>query len=119
MTTSISSAQRPLQPFEDKALEYFAEVIINKSLIHEAGFGARTIPTYVGEWILSSYVENAEITQQAREQMARFMATYFPAKGQKDSIKNALLRQEPVKLLDDYSVSINLKTGHRQLRIPF
>ena len=39
--------------FEEKALEHFGEVIIGKALIHEAGFGARAIPTYVGEWILS------------------------------------------------------------------
>ena len=29
------------------------------------------------------------------------------------------MRQEPVNLLDDYSVSVNLKTGQRMLRIPF
>jgi ATP-dependent Lon protease len=119
MTTSISNAQRSRQPFEDKALEYFAEVIINKSLIHEAGFGARAIPTYVGEWILSRYIEDGELSNQSRTNVAQFIARYLPAKGQKDTIKDALLRQEVVKLLDDYSVSVNLKTGQRQLRIPF
>src|SRR5256885_2205247 len=47
MTSTSDMLRR--QPFEEKALEYFAEVIINKSLIHEAGFGARAIPTYVGD----------------------------------------------------------------------
>ena len=28
-------------------------------------------------------------------------------------------RQEKVNLLDDYNVTVNLKTGQRQLRIPF
>src|SRR5947207_15215028 len=101
MTTSISSAQRPLQPFEDKALEYFAEVIINKSLIHEAGFGARAIPTYVGEWILSRYLEDGQLDDTARGKVAQFIARYLPAKGQKDEVKDLLLRQEVVKLLDD------------------
>lgn len=119
MTTSISSTQRPRQPFENKALDYFAEVIINKSLIHEAGFGARAIPTYVGEWILSRYIEDGELSNQSRANVAQFIAKYLPAKGQKDVIKDALLKQEVVKLLDDYSVSVNLKTGQRQLRIPF
>lgn len=36
----------------------------------------------------------------------------------KDEIKNRLLKLETVQLLDDYSVSINLKTGQRHLRIP-
>jgi hypothetical protein len=73
MTISISSAQRSRQPFEDKALEYFAEVIINKSLIHEAGFGARAIPTYVGEWILSRYIEDGELSNQSRTNVAQFI----------------------------------------------
>ena len=42
-----------METFEGKALDYYGEVVINKHLIHEAGFGARAIPTYVGEWILS------------------------------------------------------------------
>lgn len=117
MTSASNTFHR--QPFEEKALEYFAEVIINKALIHDAGFGARAIPTYVGEWILSRYVEDGELSQRSRSKVAQFIAQYLPAKGQKDTVKDALLKQEVVKLLDDYSVSINLKTGKRQLRIPF
>src|SRR6266487_1766492 len=117
MTSTSNMLHR--QPFEEKALEYFAEVIINKSLIHEAGFGARAIPTYVGEWILSRYIEDGELSNQSRANVAQFIAKYLPAKGQKDQVKDALLRQEVVKLLDDYSVTVNLRTGQRQLRIPF
>ena len=117
MSSTSSPALR--QPFEEKALEYFAEVIINKALIHEAGFGARAIPTYVGEWILSRYLEDGELSDHSRAGIAQFIARYLPAKGQKDTVKDALIRQEPVKLLDDFSVSVNLKTGQRQLRIPF
>ena len=117
--TSLKSSGSHRQPFEEKALEHFAEVMINKSLIHEAGFGARAIPTYVGEWILSRYIEDGELSSQARTQVAQFIARYLPAKGQKDAVKDALLKQEVVKLLDDYSVTINLKTGRRQFRVPF
>ena len=117
MTSTSNMPHR--QPFEEKALEYFAEVIINKTLIHEAGFGARAIPTYVGEWILSRYIEDGGLSGQSRANVAQFIAKYLPEKGQKDAVKDALLRQETVQLLDDYSVSVNLKTGQRQLRIPF
>jgi ATP-dependent Lon protease len=117
MTLATSSETR--LPFEEKALEHFAEVIIDKRLIHEAGFGARAIPTYVGEWILSRYLEDGELNHESREKIAQFIARFLPAKGQKDEVKDTLLKQEPVKLLDDYSVSINLKSGQRQLRIPF
>ncbi|HEX9990487.1 MAG TPA: BREX system Lon protease-like protein BrxL [Chloroflexia bacterium] len=119
--TSISNSVPSVAQasFEDKALEHFAEVIINKSLIHEAGFGARAIPTYVGEWILSRYLEDGELTDESRGKVAQFIVRYLPAKGQKDTVKDALLRQETVKLLDDYSVAVNLRSGQRQLRIPF
>ena len=107
-----------LEPFEQKALDYYGEVIINKYLLHEAGFGARAIPTYVGEWILSNFVQDGELTEASRERIAAFLGKYLPSKGQKDEIKNRLLKMETVQLLDDFSVSVNLKTGQRQLRIP-
>ena len=107
-----------LEPFEQKALDYYGEVIINKHLIHEAGFGARAIPTYVGEWILSHFVQDGELTEASRERIAAFLGKYLPSKGQKDEIKNRLLKMETIQLLDDFSVSVNLKTGQRHLRIP-
>ena len=107
-----------LEPFEQKALDLYGDVIINKHLIHEAGFGARAIPTYVGEWILSHFIQDGELTEASRERIAGFLGKYLPAKGQKDEIKNHLLKLETVQLLDDYSVTINLKSGQRSLRIP-
>ena len=107
-----------LEPFEQKALDYYGEVIINKHLIHEAGFGARAIPTYVGEWILSHFAQQGQLTEDSREHIAAFLGKYLPAKGQKDEIKNRLLKMETVQLLDDFSVTVNLKTGQRNLRIP-
>ena len=107
-----------LESFEQKALDYYGEVIINKHLIHEAGFGARAIPTYVGEWILSHFAEEGQLTEDSRERIAAFLGKYLPTKGQKDEIKNHLIKLETVQLLDDFSVTVNLKTGKRHLRIP-
>lgn len=107
-----------METFEKKALDYYGEVIINKHLIHEAGFGARAIPTYVGEWILSNFAENGDLTESSRQKIAAFLGKFLPTKGQKDEIKNRLLKMEAVRLLDDYSVYINLRTGERFLRIP-
>jgi ATP-dependent Lon protease len=107
-----------MQGFEEKALDYYDEVIINKHMIHEAGFGARAIPTYVGEWILSAYAQDGDLTAESREKIATFLMRFLPTKGQKDEIKNRLLKMETVQLLDDYHVSINLKSGDRNLHIP-
>ncbi len=107
-----------METFEQKALDYYGEVIINKHLIHEAGFGARSIPTYVGEWVLSHYAQDGELTADSRDKIATFLTKFLPTKGQKDEIKNRLLHMETVQLLDDYSVRINLKSGERNLQIP-
>jgi len=107
-----------LESFEEKALDYYGEVIINKHLIHEAGFGARAIPTYVGEWILSHFVKEGQLNGDSRERIASFLGQYLPTKGQKDEIKNRLLKMETVQLLDDFSITVNLKTGQRHLRVP-
>lgn len=107
-----------MERFEEKALDYYGEVVINKHLIHEAGFGARAIPTYVGEWILSHYAQDGELTGDSREKIALFLTRFLPTKGQKDEIKNRLLKMETIQLLDDYHVSVNLKTGERNLQIP-
>jgi ATP-dependent Lon protease len=105
--------------FEQIAYDYFGDVIINKNLIHKAGFASRAIPTYVGEWILYNFLEDGELTEEARRKISDFVSRFLPQKGQKEEIKHRLLNMENVKLLDDFSVSVNLKTGKRNLKIPF
>lgn len=105
--------------FEQKAYDCYGDVVINKSLIHKAGFSSRAIPAYVGEWILYNFLEDGELTEESRNKISEFVNRYLPQKGQKEEVKNKLLNMENVKLLDDYSVSVNLKTGKRTLKIPF
>ena len=87
MTSTYNSSHR--QPFEEKALEHFAEVIIDKALIHEAALAHGQF-NYVGEWILSRYSEDGEFSNQSRVKVAQFIAKYLPAKGQKDTKKDVL-----------------------------
>lgn len=109
-----------MESFEQKALDYFGEIVINKSFVHQAGFGSRAIPTYVREWIISHYIEDGTIfNEMAREKIAHFVQRYVPDKSQKETIKNMLFEQREVKLLDNYSVYVNLAKGDRYLVIPF
>lgn len=109
-----------MESFEQKALDVFSEIVINKSFVHQAGFGSRAIPTYVREWIISHYIEDSnELTDAAREKIARFVQKYLPDKSQKETIKNQLYEQLEVELLDNYSVYVNLAKGDRYLYIPF
>jgi len=105
--------------FEQKAYDYYGDAVINKSLIQKAGFSSRAIPTYVGEWILYNFLEEGELTDESRQKISAFVGKYLPQKGQKEEVKNRLLNMETVRLLDDYSVAVNLATGKRTLKIPF
>ena len=109
-----------MNSFEKKAGDVFGEIIINKSFIHKAGFGARAIPTYVGEWIISYFVGDSEsIDTHSREKMAAFLSKFLPAKGEKESVNNQLLEMQEIQMLDNYNVSVNLTKGDRFLSIPF
>ncbi|GAK60184.1 hypothetical protein U27_00075 [Candidatus Vecturithrix granuli] len=59
------------------------------------------------------------LTDESRERIAAFMQKYVPAKGEKEALKNRLYEQDKVKLLDNFSVYVNLVKGDRYLNIPF
>jgi len=109
-----------MDTFEKKALENFGEIVINKSFVHQAGFGSRAIPTYVREWIISHYIAGeSDLTEAVRGKIAKFVHTYVPDKSEKETIKNHLYEQQEVKILDNFSVHVNLAKGDRYLSIPF
>lgn len=109
-----------METFEQKALDVFSEIVINKSFVHKAGFGSRAIPTYVREWIISHYLDDStELTEIARQKIAGFVQKYVPDKSQKETIKNQLYEQMEVQFLDNFSVYVNLEKGDRYLNIPF
>ena len=109
-----------MNPFEQKSIDNFGEIIINKGLIHQAGFGSRAIPKYVGEWIISHYNNNEiNLSEEGRDKIAKFISKFVPPKGAKETIKNKLLEQEEIQLLDNFSVHVNLVKGDRYLNVPF
>ena len=56
-----------METFEQKALDNFGSLIINKSFARKAGFGSRAIPVYVREWIVANYVgDSSDLTDEAR-----------------------------------------------------
>ncbi len=109
-----------MESFEQKALDNYGALIINKSFARKAGFGSRAIPVYVREWIVSHFVqESPDVTDEARAQIADFVRKYVPDKGDRETVKNQLFEQNDVKLLDNYAVQVNLAKGDRYLLIPF
>lgn len=109
-----------MESFEQKALDNYGSLIINKSFARKAGFGSRAIPVYVREWIVAHYVgDESDLLDEARAKIADFVRKYVPDKSDREAVKNRLFEQNDVKLLDDYSVQVNLARGDRYLLIPF
>ncbi len=107
-----------MKSFESKARDYYGEVVINKGLVAKAGFGARAIPVYVGEWIISQFMEGDDLTGAGREEIVKIVSAYLPQKADKNLILNRLKEQEEVKILDDFRVNVNLAKNTHELNIP-
>jgi len=105
-------------PFEQKAKDYYGEVVINKGLMSKAGFGARAIPVYVGEWIVSQFLEDDILTEDGRQEIVGTVSRFMPQKADKNTILNRLMEQEEVRILDDFRVNVNLDRYTHDLSIP-
>jgi ATP-dependent Lon protease len=107
-----------MMTFERKAKDYYGEVVINKGLMGKAGFGARAIPVYVGEWIISQFMDGDELTDDGRTEIVSTISKYLPQKADKNMILNRLMEQEEVLILDDFRVTVNLERQTHDLSIP-
>lgn len=107
-----------MKPFESKAKDYYGEVVINKGLMGKAGFGARAIPVYVGEWIISQFMDGDELTEDGRTEIVNTISKFLPQKADKNTILNRLMEQEEVRILDDFRVNVNLERHTHDLSIP-
>jgi len=107
-----------MNPYEIKARDYYGEVVINKGLMSKAGFGARSIPVYVGEWIISQFLAGNSINEEGRAEIVRLVSEYLPQKAEKNTILNRLREQEEVRILDDFRVIVNLSANTHELSVP-
>ncbi len=107
-----------MNSYESKANDYYGEVVINKGLMGNAGFGARAIPVYVGEWIIGQFLEGDELTDDGRSEIVRTISKFLPQKADKNIILNRLMELEEVRILDDFRVTVNLERNTHDLSIP-
>ncbi len=107
-----------MKSFEQKGKDYYGEVVINKGLMSKAGFGARAVPVYVGEWIISQFMDGDNLTEDGRNEIINTISKFMPQKADKNSILNKLMDQEEVRLLDDFRVNVNLEQQTHELSIP-
>lgn len=104
--------------FEEKAIKYYGEVCVNKSLVSQAGLGERSLPAYVSEWVVSRHAPTGELNEDVRKNIQDFLNRHLPAKDQKERLKSRLQQGEPLLILDEFSVEVNLRTNDLMLKIP-
>jgi len=107
-----------MKAFEAKARDFYGEVVINKALMSKAGFGTRAVPVYVGEWIISQFMDGDVLTDDGRSEIVRVVSDFLPQKADKNILLNRLKEQEEVRILDDFRVNVNLDNNSHELSIP-
>ncbi|MEI6179108.1 MAG: BREX system Lon protease-like protein BrxL [Chloroflexales bacterium] len=105
-------------PYEEKAQRLFGEVCVNKGLVQAAGFGTRSIPTFVSEWIVTRHMPNGVLDAGAHQRIRDFLNKHLPTRDQKEQLKVQLQHGATLKLLDQFSVTIDLQKNENRLSIP-
>lgn len=104
--------------YADKAKVLFGEACIDKTLCLKTGLVARSIPTFVGEWLIDRFCSEGNLTEDVLLEIELFIREHLPTKDQKEEIKNRLSNGETLVLLDQYSVTVDLKSMTHRLLIP-
>ncbi len=103
--------------FEQKALQCYEEVCVNKGLVRQASIGSHSLPTYVSEWIVSRHLSDGQIDDAARRRMRQFTNKHLPSKDQKELLKARLKNGETLLILDNYAVEVDLRSDEYMLKI--
>lgn len=104
-------------PYEQRALQHYAEVCVNKGLVRKVGL-ATNIPAFVGEWIIARNIPDGILNDAARQRVRSFLDRHLPSKDQKEHLKYRLREGETLTLLDQYSVTVDLRKNEYRLSIP-
>lgn len=103
---------------ENKAKEIFGEVCIDKGLFLKSGMLARSIPTFVAEWILDRFCPEGVLSEEILSKINKFIEEHLPRKEQKEQIKNSLMKGENITVIDHFSAYIDLGRNLRRVHIP-
>lgn len=107
-----------LNPYEQKAQQVFGEVCVNKALVQQAGFGTRSIPRFVSEWIVTRHAPDGILDDVVRDKIRNFLNKHLPTRDQKQRLKAQLKNGETLTILDHYSVHVDLKKDQHAVTIP-
>src|SRR6266508_1047235 len=105
-------------PYEEKAQRLFGEVCVNKGLVQQAGFGTRSIPAFVSEWIITRNTPEGVLDATAQQRIRTFLNKHLPTRDQKEQLKAQLQNGETLTILDQFSVTVDLIKNEYRLSVP-
>jgi ATP-dependent Lon protease len=105
-------------PYEEKAQRLFGEVCVHKGLVQQAGFGTRSIPAFVSEWIVTRNAPEGILDAAAQQRIRTFLNKHLPTRDQKEQLKAQLQNGETLTILDQFSITVDLQRNENRLSIP-
>lgn len=96
-------------------VDYFSDVSIDKKLSRQISSGDRAIPDYVSDWLVSRYTHDGQVD---KARIAAFLSKHLPDKQQKESLLLELKNGGILKLLDAYTVKVDVEFDRLSLDIP-
>lgn len=106
---------RDISNTEELVKKSFPDVCIDKSLTQRVSLGGRAIPHFVLDWLVSRFTENGIINY---EKIKVFLAKHLPDKSHRNILLKQLMDGEVLKILDSYSVEVDIKKGRKIVAIP-
>lgn len=106
---------REYSPTEELIKKSFSDVCIDKGLTQRVSLGGRAIPHFVLDWLVSRFTDNGIINH---EKIKAFLAKHLPDKSHRNILLKQLMDGEVLKLLDSYSVDVDIKKGRKIVSIP-
>lgn len=100
---------------DNKLQQQYYAVVVDKRLLNQEGISA--LPSYVSEWLVRRFFKEG-ITEEARARMRDFVSKHLPPRGKKEEIKAELRAFGSYRLIDEFSVTTDLRQNRYVLTIP-
>lgn len=102
------------QSWEAKLKAGFDGLAVNKGVL--AKHQVNRLPRFIGEYVVASFTD-AEGRIDVQE-LDEYLARYYPERRVANMVKEELRKYGSYNLIDEYQVTVDLKSGVTKLRVP-
>jgi len=108
-----------MENFDNKLVALFGDLVIDKALVRTLGIrNARTIPSFVEEWLVTRFSKPEDDAQTTKKLILDFIQKHLPAKTDKQIFLDRLHNGAQVTVLDNFSAKIDLQKDCKFVQVP-